>query len=167
MSHEQALGQCSEWITYSGLQTVAVGSTADGAKASVESDGSIATICSQLAARENGLEIVSTEIINPDNANTTTFLVFSRESNGLGEGKHETVLFFFPENKPGALYSALGPAALAGRNLQHIRDFSINNELAFYAVLEGKPSEVDVDWILTGMRKLCKKLLVLGSYKIG
>ncbi len=165
-SHVQALGQCSEWILASGLQTFGVGSTSLAAQMAAESDGSIAAICSEAAAEHYGLEIVSSEIVNPDNENTTTFHVLSRKANGIGEGEHRTELFFFPENKPGALHTATGPAALANVNLCEILSFYLNNELVFHVVMEGKPNLEVVDWVLRGMRRFSKKLLIIGSYKV-
>ncbi|MEI6478820.1 MAG: prephenate dehydratase domain-containing protein [bacterium] len=165
-SHVQALGQCSEWIYSSGLQTFGVGSTSLAAQMSAESDGSIAAICSETAAKHYDLEIVSSEIVNLDNENTTTFHVLSRKPNGLDKGEYRTELFFFPENKPGTLHTATGPAALAGVNLCEILSFYLSNELVFHVVLEGKPDEEVVDWVISGMRRFSKKLLIIGSYKL-
>lgn len=165
-SHEEALGQCSKWISASNLQTFGVSSTSLAAEMAAGSDGSIAAICSEMAADNSGLEVVSSEIVNPDNQNTTTFHVLSRQPNGLGEGKHQTEIFFFPENKPGALHVATGPAAFANVNLCDILSFRLNNELVFYAVLEGKPGDSDTDWVLESMKRFSKNLLVIGSYKV-
>lgn len=165
-SHTQALGQCSEWILSSCLKTFGVGSTSLGAQMAAESDGSIAAICSEAAAENYDLEIVSREIINLDNENTTTFHIFSRNQTELVGGSYRTELFFFPENKPGALHIATAPATFAGVNLCDILSFRLKNELVFYVVLEGRPGEIRTDWVLEWMKKFSKKLLVIGSYEI-
>ena len=166
-SHEQAIGQCSEFLK--GLKDVKVTiceNTAIAAKLVSESDNrSIAAISSHNCAELYGLSIVYDDIQNTDN-NYTRFICISK---GLSiyPGANRISLILSVPHKPGALYEMISKFSALGINLTKLesrpvpsRDF----EFLFYFDMEASVCSPEVINLLSALSNGPEIFVFLGSY---
>jgi len=121
ISHPQALAQCDSYIRNLGVVKEAAYDTAGSAK--LIADGKlvgVAAICSEIAARHYGLEILD-EGIEDDDGNFTRFLLLRNAPVRIPLGiKCKTSIVFSLENQAGALFKALSVFALRDIDLAKI-----------------------------------------------
>ena len=166
LSHPQALGQCREWLQRNLplAEQIPMGSTSAAALASVGRPERGA-VCSALAAKNNGLNILG-ERIQDRGGNTTRFWVVGRGKAAPGE-RNKTSFLFNVEHRPGHLFSALQPLYDNGLNLTHIQSRPLSGssfEYYFFIDVEGHIEDEPVRRALETMAGRTVFLRVLGSY---
>lgn len=165
-SHQQALSQCSHYISARGLEMKTFDSTAAAAKmVSESSDCTIAAICSEDAANEYGLEILAKGFQNNPN-NTTRFIVFSKDLYIEPEADKISLCFSLPHTT-GSLYSTLCRFAADGLNLTKIesRPFPGKNfEYMFYLDFTGNVNDRKTLSLLCALSEEMTEFSFLGNY---
>ncbi len=169
ISHEQAIGQCRQWLAGHGITGVAYPDTA-GAAARVKEmgDGEVAALAPPMAAELYGLTLHESSIADADH-NTTRFVVLAREAvaRPSADTAMMTTLIFAVKNVPAALYKALGGFATNGVNLTKLESYQREGSFAaseFYCDIEGAPGDPGIDHALDELRFQTKWLRLLGSY---
>ena len=116
-SHQQAIGQCSRFLSsLSGVRVIPCGNTAEAAKLVAESGSRhAAAISSHPCAALYGLECVSDKIQDSENNYTRFFCVAKDPVIYAGANRISLILSF--ENKPGALYEILSKLAALDINM--------------------------------------------------
>jgi len=166
IGHEQALGQCRQWLD-SYLPNVpreAVASNGEAArKASMEPG--IAAIAGDMAAKLYGLSSVANAIQDSSN-NTTRFLVLGRES-VPPSGFDKTSLLVSARNRPGALLGLLRPFEENGISLTRIDSRPSKIEkwtYVFYIECEGHLGDPIMGEVINQIEEHSIMLKKLGSY---
>jgi len=166
-SHEQAIGQCSEFLRSMGDVKITVcENTAAAAERVAASDRTdVAAISSANCAELYGLSILSEDIQNSDN-NYTRFICISKEMQ-IYPGANKISLMLSTPHKPGALYSLIAKFATAGINITKLesrpipgRDF----EFVFYFDVEASLYSKDVLSVLADLDASPELFVFLGSY---
>ncbi len=165
-SHPQALGQCREWLRLNLPSAVQIpaGSTSAAAAVTADRPGR-AAVCSALAARANGLNILA-EKIQDRGRNTTRFWTVGFGAARMG-AKNKTSILFNVEHRPGTLFHAMEPLYLNGLNLTHIQSRPLSGgefEYYFFIDVDGHVDEPHVRKALDEMRSRTSFLRLLGSY---
>jgi len=166
-SHEQALGQCREFIAKNLAQSeqVICSSTADAASRITTGPETWAAIGSNRAASLYNLHCMTSSI--QDSAlNATRFILVGSTLAELS-GDDKTSLFVVTDNSPGSLYRILHEFAIRNINLSRIESRPSKQKLGeyvFFVDLDGyvfSPPIQDVLWALKEMQVTIK---LLGSY---
>ncbi len=166
-SHEQAIGQCSKFL--SSLQSVEVKACANTAVAaqmvSASNNPSIAAISSRSCAELYGLSILA-ETIQDTGANRTRFICISKKKE-IYPGANRTTLILVLKHKPGALFSVLERCNELGVNLVKLesrplpeRDF----EFLFYLDLDIPAASPALYELIALLEAETEELRYLGSY---
>lgn len=131
-SHPQALSQCNNFLRNFDFTGINYSNTAAAAKYVSESPkNNVAVICSELAAKKYGLNVLKRNIQNNDK-NTTRFIVISKELAIPSDAQKISLIFALP-HKTGSLYRALGRFSMAGLNLTKLESRPIeNSEFSYY-----------------------------------
>jgi len=168
-SHPVALAQCRKFFAER-PQVEAVtaydtaGAVRDLMKSGLATQGAIA---SRLAAELYGAQVV-VEGIEDDPENFTRFLVLAREPGPI-ESASKTSIVFVLDNKPGALYRALGVFASRGVDLCKLESRPLRGhpwEYSFYLDVLGDPRGVAGEAI-EELRQGSRDFRILGSYPEG
>ena len=167
VSHEQALGQCSEFLKqYPDIKLTVCENTAVAAKL-VSSSGrcDIAAISSPDCAEYYGLSILDENIANSD-SNFTRFICITKELE-IYPGADRTSIIINLPHTPGSLNAIISKFAMAGLNLTKLesrpiagRDF----EFSFYFDLEASIYSEDTVAILDELAGGNYNFIFLGSY---
>ncbi len=169
ISHPQALGQCSIYISDNGYATKEFANTALAAKYVAESnDKSIAAIASREAAEIFSLDVLDKNI-NESRTNTTRFAVLSKIKNKHNDNENGvfTVMTFTVKNEAGALARAIDIIGKYGFNMRTIRSRPMKELLwqyYFYVEAEGNPDTEEGRLMLGELAGLCDKLKTVGTY---
>ena len=168
MSHEQALGQCRHWLREHGIAPVVYPDTAGAAAVVAEkADPAIAALAPPAAAGLYGLNLIEADIADADH-NTTRFVVLARQAPPVqGPGPWMTTFVFEVKNIPAALYKALGGFATNGVNMTKLESYQQGGSFAatqFYADIEGRPGDANVDRALEELGFHTKWVRLLGTY---
>lgn len=167
ISHEQALGQCSDFLKqYPDIKITVCENTAVAAKLVSESERcDIAAISSPDCAEYYGLSTLDEKIANSD-SNFTRFICISKELEIYPGADRISIIMNLPHT-PGALNSIISKFAMAGLNLTKLesrpiagRDF----EFCFYFDLEASIYSEDTIAILDELLSGNNNLIFLGSY---
>lgn len=167
VSHEQALGQCSEFLKkHPEIKVTVCENTAVAAKMVSDSDSTdIACISSPDCAEYYGLSVLDENIANSD-SNFTRFICISKELEIYPGADRISIIMNLPHT-PGALNSIISKFAVAGLNLTKLesrpiagRDF----EFSFYFDLEASIYSDDAIAILDELSASNANLTFLGSY---
>ena len=131
-SHPQALSQCNNFLRNFDFTGINYSNTAAAAKYVSESPkNNVAVICSELAAKKYGLNVLKRNIQNNDK-NTTRFIVISKELAIPSDAQKISLIFALP-HKRGSLYRVLGRFSMAGLNLTKLESRPIeNSEFSYY-----------------------------------
>jgi chorismate mutase/prephenate dehydratase len=166
IGHEQALGQCRQWLD-SHLPHVAreaVASNGEAARrASTASD--TAAIAGELAETLYGLTQLASAIQDSSN-NTTRFLVLGRET-VPPSGHDKTSLLVSARNRPGALLGLLRPFEDRGISLTRIDSRPSKTEkwtYVFYIECEGHLGDSVLSEVVAQIEEHSIMLKKLGSY---
>ncbi len=167
-SHEQAISQCSEFLSRLGknVKITRVENTAEAARMVSESERSdIASISSRSCAAQYGLSVLSGAIQDNGN-NHTRFICISNELE-IYPGADRTSLMLVTPHRPGALYRMLSRFNALGINLLKLesrplpdRDF----EFMFYFDLEASVYSPKLAQLLAELEQECDEFTYLGSY---
>ena len=170
-SHEQALGQCSEFIKSlpENVKIVPYANTAMAAKSVAdENDRTVAAISSHSGCDIYGLETVKENIQNSDN-NYTRFICIANRAE-IYPGANRICLALECENRPGTLYEILARIAALELDILKLESFPIaGHDFDYMFFLEIAASVTDPDTVsmLEGLEQTCKKLIFLGNYSEG
>ena len=152
-----------------GVGTVAVGSTAQGARmvAGDENDGHSAAIAPAVAAKLYGLEVLANDI--EDHAdNATRFVVVAREGIPTPTGHDKTTIVVFQRtDRPGSLLTILQEFAARSINLTKLESRPTKKALGDYCFvmdLEGHIGEELVADCLRDLKSKVADVKYLGSY---
>ncbi len=167
ISKQEAILQCTGYLSVHGIETEAFSNTAAAAKLVAESktDG-LGAVCSKKAAAEYGLEIVAEDIQNTHN-NCTRFAVISREA-VLPEDADKISLCFSLPHMTGSLYRTLERFAANGLNLTKIESRPIperNFEYDFYLDFTGNVHDERTLMLICALSDEMPRFSFLGNYR--
>lgn len=168
-SHPQGLAQCRKYIekNYPGVELMPMDSTSAAALKASKSKN-FAAIASKEAAAEYGLEAIE-EGIQDNNANCTRFIVIGNIL-PAPTGNDKTSLIVWPKrNKAGALYEILGVFAKKNIDLTKVESRTTKRALGdyrFHMDLKGHMNDKNVAKALAELKKIVKKVKILGSYPL-
>ncbi len=167
VSHEQAIGQCSEFLKdYPDIKITVCENTAVAAKLVADSGRcDIAAISSPDCAENYGLSVLNDKIANSD-SNFTRFICITKDLLIYPGADRISIIMNLPHT-PGALNSTISKFAMAGLNLTKLesrpiagRDF----EFSFYFDLEASIYAEETVGILDELASGNTNLIFLGSY---
>lgn len=118
-SHEQAIGQCEEFIRKNGLKAVVCTNTAAAAQKVKESGrDDVAAIASEECAGVYGLNVLAVNIQDSDN-NHTRFICISKNLE-IYPGANKLSMLVCASHTPGSLYHLISKFSALGINLTKI-----------------------------------------------
>lgn len=166
-SHEQAIGQCSEFLnTLPGVSITVCENTAVAAKMVAESGRmDVAAISSDLCAGIYGLEVLKKAIHNTDN-NYTRFIVISKKSE-IYPGADHLSLMFQVSHTPGSLTRTLSRFSSLGLNMTKLESRPIsgaNFNYMFYLDFQGSIYDESVVKLLSELEHELDLFVFLGAY---
>jgi prephenate dehydratase len=169
-SHPQALAQCETSLTRLGVERVAESDTAGSARMIKEkNDKAAGALASQRASEVYNLQILA-ENMEDNPENYTRFLTLSKEQKsgaGVEQGDYKTSVVFSLENKPGALFKALGVFAMREIDLTKIESRPLIGkpwEYLFYIDFAGHIDSSSCARALAHLEEIAPFIRVLGSY---
>lgn len=168
-SHPQPLAQCRGWLLSNIPQAeiIETTSTSEAAMAA-RSHETGAAVASAMAAEIYGLSIIA-ENINDLRENITRFWVISRAAVPVS-GSAKSSIIVTLDNRPGALYNALGVFARNGINLTKIESRPSKKspwEYLFFIDFQGNLIDDSVKEAIEEIRSFTRDLIILGSYPEG
>ena len=167
-SHEQALGQCSEFLKTLGgkVSIVPCANTAMAAELASRSEfGDIAAIASHPACELYGLVPIAENIQNSDN-NYTRFVCISKERE-IYPGADRISLILALKHRPGALYEILAKLTALEINLIKLESCPIvghDFEFMFFFEMQGSVRDPRVAAMLEALEQTCESFKFLGNY---
>lgn len=166
-SHEQALGQCSEFLKdLPNVKITVCENTAVAAKTVADSDRrDIAAISSKNCAELYGLTILSDSVQNND-SNYTRFIVITKDLE-IYPGSTKISLMFTIPHRPGSLYGLISKFSALGVNLTKLESRPIPGkdfEFMFYFDMEASVYSEDVLSLLAELESSPEQFMFLGSY---
>ncbi len=167
-SHEQALGQCSEFLKSLGgkISVVPCANTAMAAEIASRSEfGDIAAIASHPACELYGLVPIAKNIQNSDN-NYTRFICISKERE-IYPGADRISLILALKHRPGALYEVLARLTALEINLIKLESYPIvghDFEFMFFFEMQGSVRDTRVAAMLEALEQTCESFKFLGNY---
>ena len=167
-SHEQALGQCSEFLKSLGdkVKAIPCPNTAMAAELAAHSEnGEIAAIASHSACELYGLQPIAKDIQNSDN-NYTRFVCISKEPM-IYPGADRISLILALKHRPGALYEILAKLTALEINLIKLESCPIvgyDFEFMFFFEMQGSVRDPRVAAMLSSLEQSCESFKFLGNY---
>ncbi len=166
-SHEQAIGQCSKFLSsLNGVRVIPCDNTAVAAKTVADSGNRhAAAISSHACAALYGLETLSNAIQDSDN-NYTRFVCITTEP-VIYAGANRISLVISFENRPGALYEILSKLAALDINLTKLESCPVvgsDFEFIFFLELDASVQDPSVLAMLEEMERSCADFKFLGNY---
>jgi len=167
LSHEQALGQCSNFLArHPEIKVTICENTAAAARIVAESGrGDLASISSPECAGLYELSVIDSNVRN-ENGNYTRFICISRDME-IYPGADKMSVMLTTEHRPGALYSVVARLAALGVNLSKLesrpipgRDF----EFMFYLVLDASVYSEGLLELLGDLSESTEMFRYLGAY---
>ena len=165
-SHEQALMQCSNYLSSRGLSARSYENTALAAAYVKESSEPYAAICSELCADSLGLKIIDRCIANAQ-TNYTRFILISKRPKRAADADTISVSLTLP-HQTSALYRLLTKFSVAGLNLTKLESRPIANtdfDVLFYLDFEGSLDSPDVVRLMRELKEELSYFKYLGNYK--
>lgn len=166
-SHEQAINQCSKFLSeLKDVKITVCANTAEAAK-SVADFGrtDCAAICSGDCAELYGLSEIASGISNTEN-NYTRFICISKELE-IYPGANCTSLMVRLPHKPGSLYSVISRFAALGVNLTKLESRPVPGsdfEFMFYFDVDASVYSPELAELITQLENELPGLVYLGSY---
>ena len=166
-SHEQAIGQCSEFLkNYPNAKVTICENTAMAAKRVAQSDRTdVAAICSAECSALYGLKQLHRDIQNSDN-NYTRFICIARNLQIL-EGVNRVSILFRVPHRPGSLYEVLSTFATVGINISKLESRPIPGhdfDFLFYADAEADCRDEQTVKLLCDLTRCTEEMTFLGAY---
>lgn len=166
ISHEQALNQCSDFISSLGVKSTVVKNTAEAAKFVAESDRTdIAAIASPDCCELYPLMELQGAIQNVKN-NYTRFICISKDLQ-IFPGADRSSIMMTTHHKPGALYSVLSKFNAHGINLIKLESRPLPEkdfEFMFYFDLEASVYSPDLYSLFDELYAENNNFTYFGSY---
>lgn len=173
LSHEQAIGQCSDFLkNHPNIKVTVCANTAVAARTVAESGrDDLAAICSEQCTEIYGLKAL-TRNIQDAQYNCTRFICISAEPVIYEDSDKVSLVCSLP-HKPNALYGLLATIANYNDdgdkiNLTKIESRPIPGtdfEFVFYIDFEAKLSDNELSSLMNDLEAYTPKLEVLGVYK--
>ncbi len=165
-SHQQALGQCKEYLKKLGAESVPYFDTA-GSVRMLKEQGitDSAAIASARSASAYGARILAKDIETNKHNYTRFFVVSKKEPRGKG---NKTSVVFTAKNYPGALFHALDAFAYNKVDMTYLQSRPVLGQPWKYSVyvdFSGDRKDANVANALSMLKKSTKSVKVLGSYK--
>ncbi len=165
-SHEQALNQCSAFISELGVEAHICKNTAEAAKIVSESGRTdIAAIGSKDCAELYNLKVLSGNVQNTQN-NYTRFICISKTPE-IYPGAKKTSIMLTIAHEPGSLYNIIARFASRGLNLTKLESRPIsgsNFEFMFYFDIDASVYSDEFKSIIAELENDCESFTYLGSY---
>lgn len=166
-SHEQAIGQCSEFLAkYPNIKINICENTAVAAKFVSESErDDIAAISSENCAELYGLYTVCDGISNSDN-NYTRFICISKKLE-IYPGANKISMMFALSHRPGSLYEILAKFSSLGLNMTKLESRPIPGkdfEFMFYLDFDASVYSEEVINLISELENSPEQFTFLGSY---
>lgn len=166
-SHEQAISQCSEFLSsLKGVKITKVENTAVAAKIVADSErDDIAAISSSECAEIYNLANIKKSVQNKDN-NYTRFICISKNLE-IYPGADKTSLMLILKHQPGALYKVLSRLYALDINLIKLESRPIadrNFEFMFYFDIETSIYSEEFVNLICELDGICDEFKYLGSY---
>ena len=166
-SHEQAIGQCGEFLkTLKDVEITVCENTARAAKMVAESDRSdVAAICSSDCIELYGLESLNNNIQVSDN-NYTRFICISKNLE-IYPGANKISLMLSLPHKPSALYHMIAKFSALGVNLTKLESRPVPGsdfEFMFYFDMEASVYSPELINLLGQLENQPEIFVFLGSY---
>ncbi|MBE5801333.1 MAG: bifunctional chorismate mutase/prephenate dehydratase [Clostridiales bacterium] len=167
ISHEQGIGQCSEFLkTLPNVKITVCENTAAAAQMVAGSDRTdIAAISSPACAALYGLAVVKTDVSNSD-SNFTRFICVAKNLE-IYPGANKMSLMLNVQHKPGALYSMIAKFSALGLNLTKLESRPIAGtdfEFMFYFDLDASVYDEAALQLLSELDAGPEVFTYLGSY---
>lgn len=166
-SHEQALSQCSEYLSgLSGVKITAVENTAAAAKLVSESDRTdIAALSSRSCGEHYGLSILESNVQNSD-CNYTRFICISKNSE-IYPGADRISLMMVLPHRPGSLYNVVSEFNSLGINMRKIESRPLPGrefEFMFYFDIEASVYAPEMEKLFRDLESASEQFRYLGAY---
>jgi len=168
VSHEQALGQCAEYLkTLGGVKLTRFENTALAAKYIAESGRKdIACISSKECAGIYGLKVLASEI-QTNSDNFTRFIAVSKKMQIFEGAKKISILVNLP-HETGSLNRLLNRFSTLGLNLTKLESRPIGSspfEFAFYFDFDADIRRKEVQNLIAELENSCERFVFLGGYE--
>ena len=166
-SHEQAIGQCGEFLkTLPGVKITLCDNTAEAAKLVAGSDRTdAAAIASRECVDLYGLDVLKSNIQITDN-NYTRFICISKKLE-IYPGANRISLMLSLEHKPSSLYHMIARFSSMGLNLTKLESRPIPGsdfEFMFYFDIDAPIYSEEVIGLLSELEEGPETFVFLGSY---
>ena len=166
-SHEQAISQCSEFLsTLKGVKIIPFENTSQAAKMVAESDrDDIAALASDLCIKYYGLKPLASSVQNKDN-NYTRFICISKDLE-IYPGADRTSMMLVLPHEYGSLYKVLSKFHMLGINLLKLESRPLPNkefEFMFYFDIEIPADSPKLLQLMNELNEVCDTFTYLGSY---
>ena len=167
VSHEQALGQCSDLLrAMPGVAVTRCANTAEAARMVAQSGRKgLAAIASNACAEVYGLQVLQARVQN-DGGNYTRFICIAAKPE-IYPGADRTSLLLSLSNEPGSLYQVLSRIYGHGINLTKLESRPIagsDDTFRFYFDLEASVYSPELPKLLGELEDVCEHVCYLGSY---
>ena len=165
-SHEQALMQCSQFLTKNGLKAHSHANTALAAEYVASCEKPFGAVCSAECAAQNGLEVLARDIANATE-NYTRFIVISKKTLCTDGANTISVSLSLPHTRS-ALYRLLTKFSVAGLNLTMIESRPIANtdfDVVFYLDFQGSINDPQVAMLINELSQDLGYFKFLGNYE--
>lgn len=167
VSHEQALGQCSDLLrAMPGVTVTRCANTAEAARMVAQSGRKdLAAIASNACAEVYGLQVLQARVQN-DGGNYTRFICIAAKPE-IYPGADRTSLLLSLSNEPGSLYQVLSRIYGRGINLTKLESRPIagsDDTFRFYFDLEASVYSPELPKLLGELEDVCEHVCYLGSY---
>lgn len=166
-SHEQALNQCSDFLSsLNGVKIIPVENTAVAANMVAQSGrADVAALSSRGCAELYGLDCLAASVQDKGN-NRTRFICISKNLE-IYPGSDKTSIMMILPHKPGALYKVLARMYVLGINVIKLESRPIPDrdfEFMFYFDLETSIYSEEFVQLMCELDELCEEFKYLGSY---
>jgi prephenate dehydratase len=165
-SHQQALMQCSDFISKTNATEIKELNTAIAAEnLSISKRSDVGVICSTIAGKHYSLHCLHENIQNT-NENFTTFVAMCKKENANEEANLTSILFKI-SNKAGGIYEALGCFAKNNVNLLKIESYipSVSSNYAqFFLTFAGNLHNSNVKKAIIDLEGVANSIKNFGSY---
>ena len=166
-SHEQAISQCSDFLSkFPNAEVIPVENTAvAAAKVAQSGHTDTAALCSQACGELYGLTCLASSVQDEGN-NRTRFICISKNLE-IYPGSDKTSIMMILNHRPGALYKVLARMYVLGINVIKLESRPIPDkdfEFMFYFDLETSIYSEEFIQLMCELDDLCQEFKYLGSY---
>ena len=166
-SHEQAIGQCADFLNgLKGVKVIPVENTAVAAKLVSESGrGDVAALSSRSCAELYSLACLASSVQDKGN-NRTRFICISKNLE-IYPGADKTSIMMVLPHRPGSLYRVLARMYTLGINVTKLESRPIPDrefEFMFYFDLDTSIYSEEFVQLMCELDELCEEFKYLGSY---